>query len=27
MIKEDRWIVYPWEKKDSNTIQNYLENW
>jgi hypoxanthine phosphoribosyltransferase len=20
------WIVYPWEKKDSNTIQNYLEN-
>ena len=26
MIKEDRWIVYPWEKKDSNTIQNYLEN-
>ena len=26
LIKEDRWIVYPWEKKDSNTIQNYLEN-
>lgn len=20
------WVVYPWEKKDSNTIQNYLEN-
>ena len=20
------WIVYPWEKKDSNAIQNYLEN-
>ena len=20
------WIVYPWEKKDSKTIQNYLEN-
>ena len=20
------WIVYPWEKKDSNPIQNYLEN-
>ncbi len=26
MIKEDRWIVYPWERKDSKTIQNYLEN-
>ena len=26
LIKEDRWIVYPWEKKDSKTIQNYLEN-
>ena len=20
------WIVYPWEKKDSNPIQDYLEN-
>lgn len=20
------WIVYPWEKKDSKTIQNYLDN-
>jgi len=20
------WIVYPWERKDSKTIQNYLEN-
>lgn len=20
------WIVYPWERKDSNTIQDYLEN-
>ena len=26
MIKEDKWIVYPWERKDSKTIQNYLEN-
>ena len=26
MIKEDNWIVYPWERKDSNKIQNYLEN-
>ena len=26
MIKEDKWIVYPWENKDSKTIQNYLEN-
>ena len=26
MIKEDNWIVYPWERKDSKTIQNYLEN-
>ena len=25
MIKEDRWIVYPWERKDSNTIQDYLD--
>jgi len=24
--KDFGWIVYPWEKKDSNTIQNYLEN-
>ena len=20
------WIVYPWERKDSNTIQDYLDN-
>ena len=26
-IDEDfGWIVYPWERKDSNTIQDYLEN-
>jgi hypoxanthine phosphoribosyltransferase len=26
-IKEDYgWIVYPWEKEDSNTIQDYLDN-
>lgn len=21
------WIVYPWERKDSNTVQDYLDNW
>jgi len=26
-IEEDYgWIVYPWERKDSKTIQNYLDN-
>jgi|19_taG_2_1085344.scaffolds.fasta_scaffold02759_6 hypoxanthine phosphoribosyltransferase len=22
--KQDKWIVYPWEKEDSNMIQDYL---
>ncbi len=22
--KDDKWIVYPWEETDSNTIQDYL---
>ena len=22
---EDKWIVYPWEKEDSETIQDYLK--
>jgi|TARA_B110000908_G_C10212705_1_gene431093 hypoxanthine phosphoribosyltransferase len=26
-IEEDfGWVVYPWEKKDSNTVQDYLDN-
>jgi uncharacterized protein len=25
-IETTDWIVYPWEKKDSKTIQNYLDN-
>ena len=24
--KDYGWIVYPWEKEDSNTIQDYLDN-
>ena len=24
--KDFGWIVYPWERKDSKTIQNYLDN-
>ena len=23
--KEDKWIVYPWERDDSDTIQDYLQ--
>lgn len=23
-IREDDWIVFPWEREDSNTIQDYL---
>lgn len=23
-IKDDRWLVFPWEKEDSKTIQDYL---
>ena len=23
-IKDDRWLVFPWEKADSKTIQDYL---
>jgi len=23
---EDQWIVYPWEREDSETIQDYLKN-
>tara|TARA_B100001778_G_scaffold275464_1_gene238496 strand:+ start:1321 stop:1734 length:414 start_codon:yes stop_codon:yes gene_type:complete len=26
LIKEDKWIVYPWERKDSKSIQDYLKN-
>lgn len=26
LVKEGDWIVYPWEEKDSKTIQNYLIN-
>ena len=26
LIKEDKWIVYPWERKDSKPIQDYLKN-
>ena len=25
-IKNDMWIVFPWEENDSKTIQGYLEN-
>ena len=25
-IKDDRWLVFPWERNDSNTKQNYLDN-
>ena len=25
-IENADWIVYPWERKDSNTIQDYLDN-
>ena len=24
LVSEDEWIVYPWEQKDSKTIQDYL---
>ena len=25
LYKEDKWIVYPWEVKDSTEIQDYLK--
>ena len=25
-IVKDQWIVYPWEREDSKTIQDYLNN-
>ena len=25
-IKDDRWIVFPWEEDDAKTIQGYLDN-
>jgi len=25
-IKDDRWLVFPWERNDSKTKQNYLDN-
>ena len=25
-IKDDRWLVFPWERNASNTKQNYLDN-
>ena len=25
-IVKDQWIVYPWEREDSETIQDYLKN-
>ena len=25
-LDNTNWIVYPWERKDSNTIQDYLDN-
>jgi hypoxanthine phosphoribosyltransferase len=25
LIRGDAWIVYPWERKDSDTIQDYLK--
>jgi hypoxanthine phosphoribosyltransferase len=25
-IEDDRWLVFPWERNDSNTKQNYLDN-
>ena len=25
-IKDDRWLVFPWERNDSNTKQDYLDN-
>ena len=25
-IIKDQWIVYPWEREDSETIQDYLKN-
>ncbi len=25
-LKSTDWVVYPWERKDSKTIQDYLEN-
>jgi len=25
LVNEGDWIVYPWERKDSETIQNYLK--
>jgi len=24
-IEDDRWLVFPWERNDSNTKQNYLD--
>jgi len=26
VVEEENWIVYPWEQKDSETIQNYLKD-
>ena len=25
-IEDDRWLVFPWERNDSKTKQNYLDN-
>jgi len=25
-INDDRWLVFPWERTDSKTIQDYLDN-
>lgn len=25
LVPEDKWIVYPWEQRDSETIQDYLK--
>ena len=25
-IEDDRWLVFPWERDDSKTIQDYLDN-
>lgn len=25
-IEDDRWLVFPWERNDSNTKQDYLDN-
>lgn len=26
LIEDDRWLVFPWERNDSNTKQDYLDN-